>query len=272
MSIRGWVGLLFIAYAAASEPIRILCPYGGLLENKVAMTDQGVDLSDRAAIYGLFFQWIDPSRFQANAFVYFCPNINFSTVWGLSISSDYYFLPTPGIGKTVAGAGGEVIEISTKTTDALFRINDIEPLHRFDLKNAVIAPFLRAGYRFEHAFGYVRISAFPWLGVQQELVRGNLYVEPTPLWTTAMPPIVETISENHTYALAGCGAGVNLFHFIDIEAKAHKMIRKDVQYSHYSSMVNLFLSRKWGVSYRFRYMEMSVGTNAFHFFGVAYIF
>ena len=272
MAIRGWVSLLLLAYATASEPIRIICPYGGLLDNKLSMTDRGINLFDRAGIYGLFFQWIDPAHFQANAFVYLCPKINYSTVWGTSISSDFYFLSSPGIGKSVAGAGGEIIEISTKTTDELFRTNDIEPLHRFDLNNAVIAPFLRAGYRFEHNFGHVRIFMFPWAGVQQELVRGNLYIEPTPLWTTAMPPIAETISEDHTYALAGCGAGVNFFHFVDIEAKMHRMIRNDVQYNHYSSMINLFLSRKWGVSYRFRYMEMSTGTNAFHFFGVAYIF
>ncbi|MCU0609971.1 MAG: hypothetical protein MUF22_09425 [Chitinispirillaceae bacterium] len=254
---------------ASAAPVRVICPYGGLLGNTLAMPDRGVNMRESAAIYGFFSQWVDLDRFQANEFLYACPHVNYSTVYGASLSADAYFFRQPGFGKTVAGLGLELILVRLNTTDEIVRTGDIDPIHRFDLTNVVFAPFLRAGYRFEHRFGQMRASIFPWAGIQQEVVRGDMYLEPTALWTTVFPAISEPIREDNTYGLAGIGLGINLFHFIDLEAKFHRMLNEKNQYDHFSAMVNLFLSRRFGVSYRYRNMEMSVGTNRFHLFGIA---
>jgi len=259
-------------FCLQARSIRVFCPYGGMLINRLDMADRGVNLQESAPIYGLFFQTIDPVRFQTNTFLYLCPDINYSMVSGISFSTDRYFRNRPGMGKVVAGVGLEGVRIVLNSTDEIVRAGDIDPLHRFALTNNVIAPFLRAGYRFEHAFGLMRTSFFPWAGVQQELIRGDLYLEPTALWTTAFDPIRESISQDNTYGLVGAGVGINLFHFLDLEAKTHRMVNGNTHYDSYAAMVNLFLSRHWGLSYRYRDVEVSVGNNRFHLFGVAVLF
>jgi hypothetical protein len=37
-------------------------------------------------------------------------------------------------------------------------------------------------------------------------------------------------------------------------------------------MANFFVTRHWGVSYRFKYMQSTGGPTSYHLFGVAYVF
>jgi|SRR3989339_401008 len=265
------LGITLAFSGARADDIRVACPYAGALVNVVEVTHPPYTLSleDTSLLKGLFFQWIRPQVFQVNAFFYQTSDINYSDVWGGHLMGDVYFLPSQW-GSCVAGAGSEVISIAMDADSNSMPMTNggYTGFSDFEMQNTVYTPFVRAGYRFTPAIGLVKFSVFPWAGVQYQGVRGRIEID----FPAFQYPMHEDIIDDDWFAMAGAGANANIFHFIDLEAKYHATFDADTLYPTVSAMANIFLTRHVGLSYRFKYMEMSMGSNTFHMGGVAFVF
>lgn len=256
--------------SAPASDIRVICPYGGALINEVKTSHMGytVVMKDMALLKGLFFQWIRPEAFQVNGFLYQSSNINYSTVWGGHLMGDAYFLRSP-LGSGVAGAGSEFLYITMDAGSNPMPLTNggYTGFSDFKMKNTVATPFVRAGYRFTPFTGIVKLSVFPWAGAQYEGARVHMAVD-----FSVLHPQPSDTSTSDWFALAGLGVNANLFHFIDLEAKYHATFNTSVNYPTVTAMANVFVTRHIGLSYRFKYMEMSMGSNIYHMGGIAFVF
>ena len=76
--------------SAESGDIRIVAPYLGYVTNVYENADYGLELDDSSLMKGLFFQWVDPKRYQWNTFLYQSSDINYSNLWGGHFIFDLY--------------------------------------------------------------------------------------------------------------------------------------------------------------------------------------
>jgi hypothetical protein len=257
--------ILASVHAAWAEDIRIVAPYAGILSN--SYENEGIDLKDNGLITGLYFQWIDPERYQWNAFLYYAPEVNYTRTIGGHFIFDYYFGPD-WHGKFLVGAGIEAIK---NKFDAG---SDIPGLSAFEMDYSVWVPYLRAGKYFKAKYGAAEFSLLPWAGIQPEWIRGELSQ------TIAMPPpmpgmtIDDSMDDYRFYGLAGANLKVSLFHFIDLEGKYQATFDSKKAYSTVNAVANVFFTRSLGFSYRYKYMQSleDTGSNSYHFFGLAYLF
>ena len=89
------VSLIFISSIYA-ETIHVITPYVGTVENDMSREmshgAQSFDLEfkDDSLFKGLYFQMINPDKYQWNAFVYNSEDLNYSSLWGSHFIYDYY--------------------------------------------------------------------------------------------------------------------------------------------------------------------------------------
>lgn len=249
-----------LAASAWSDEMRIVAPYAGILANTTKIEGQP-DAVDSGFLSGLFFQWIDTERYQWNAFAYFAPDVNYSSTFGGHFIYDRYFGPDRH-GKFVAGLGLEALSVDMDAGNA------IVPLEDLNMKTTVLIPYLRAGKYFKFSAGPADFSLLPWAGIQPQWVWGDLVIDPPgPSSATS-----SSLDEFVFYGIAGINLKATLFHFVDLEGKYQATFDASDYYSTFNATANLYFSRSWGLSYRFKHMTTSQGSNAFHYIGVAYIF
>jgi len=258
--------ILLLALAAAlytpasAETLRIISPYLGSITNKYADPARGLDLRDTAQMRGLYAQWINTEKFQANAFYYGAPEVNYSRVTGLHLNLDFYFRPTPA-GKWVAGAGLETLNIDLSAG------NKIAGLNSFDMDNDILFYFARAGRYFYYKKGLLNASLLPYAGYAREKITGDITMDPPG------PGVVRVnLDDKDGQALAGLNLNATLAHFIDLQGKWMGRFKDGERLDEYSLMANFYLSRHWGLSYRYKYMEYGSSSNGYHLGGVAYCF
>jgi hypothetical protein len=247
---------------ATARDIRIITPYLGSIRNVYKNDEYRLDLKDSSLLKGLYVQWINTERFQWNLFVYQSSDINYSTLWGGHFIFDYYF-GGRGRAKYVAGAGLEIISLDMDAG------SHIDGLSDFKLENSIYIPYLRFGRYFPFDLPAVSLTLLPWAGLQPQFVRGNVsfnFGGPFP------PPVDAEIEENDLYALAGLNARAVVMHFLELEAKYHAAFGAGEYLSTVSTMVNFYLSRRLGLSYRFKFMETGSGSDSYHIGGIAIIF
>lgn len=249
-----------LAAPAAAETLRIISPYLGSITNKYANTAYNLDLADTAQMRGLYAQWINTEKFQANAFYYGAPEVNYSRVTGLHLNLDFYFRPTRA-GKWVAGAGLESLNIDMSAGSA------IPGLNSFDMDNDVLFYFARAGRYFYYKKGVLDASLLPYAGYAREKVSGDITMDPPG------PGVVRVaIDDRDSHPLAGLNLNATLAHFIDLQGKWMGRFKNGERLDEYSLMANFYLNRHWGLSYRYKYMEYGSSSNGYHLGGVAYCF
>lgn len=248
-----------LAASAWADEMRIVAPYAGILANTTKIEGQP-DAVDSGFLSGLFFQWINTERYQWNAFVYFAPDVNYSSTFGGHFIYDRYFGPDRH-GKFVAGLGLEALSVDMDAGDAF-------GTGLFTMKTSVLIPYLRAGKYFKFSAGPADFSFLPWAGIQPQWVWGDLNMFPGPF----PPPVHTSLDEFVFYGIAGINLKATLFHFVDLEGKYQATFDASDYYSTFNATANLYFSRSWGLSYRFKHMTNSQGSNAFHYIGVAYIF
>ncbi|MHB0995176.1 MAG: hypothetical protein ACYC2I_02265 [Elusimicrobiales bacterium] len=252
---------LLAAAPAAAATIRIVAPYTGSITNKYANSAYHLDLKDTAEMHGVYAQWINTEKFQANAFAYTAPAVNFSKVKGLHLNADYYFRPAPA-GKWVAGAGLETLGIDMSAG------NRIAGLTSFDMDNTVTFWFARAGRYFYYKNGPADLSLLPYAGWARETVTGDIALNPA-----GPAPLTRIdIDDRDDHALAGLNLNATLWHFIDLQGKWMGRFKDGDRLDEYSLMANFYLNRRWGLSYRYKYMEYGSSSNGYHLGGVAYCF
>lgn len=251
-------GLLTAAVWA--EDIRIVAPYAGILTD--TQNDSGFgELKDSGLLTGLYFQWIKPDVYQWNAFAYYAPDVNYSKTLGGHFIFDAYLGPD-WHGKFVLGAGLEAMRISMDAGDS------IAPLGDFTMSNSLLIPYLRAGKYFKASVGPAELSLLPWAGVEPQWTWGELSA------TMPFPPfsMKQSLDDYTFYGIAGANLKVNLFHFVDLEGKYQGSFNKADYFSSFQAVAFVYLSRAWGLSYRYKFMETSQGSDGFHYFGLAYVF
>lgn len=259
------VFLLFLSVVsnAFAGNIRVISPYLGSIANVYEEKDQSIKLEDSGLFKGIYFQWINTERYQWNIFIYHGSDVNYSTVWGAHFISDFY-IGRKEYSQYVIGVGFEYIQIDMNAG------NQIYPLEHFELLNHILIPYLRFGRYFHFPTKNVKASVLPWAGVQYERVIGEMTIDPP----GPFPPEPKemNIEEDDFFGMAGLNLTATLYHMFDVKCKYYGAFNKDVYLSNVTAMVNLFFTRHWGVSYRFKYMELTVGSNLYHMFGVVAMF
>ncbi len=257
--------VLFALLAGAlggAEDIRIVAPYLGVATNVYSDDQNGIDITDSKLMEGLYFQWINTELFQANAFLYHSADINFSQLWGGHAIADFYVLRDP-LGKVALGAGLEILSLDMDAGSAF------PPLTKFTLPTTFYIPYARAGHYFDFTPAKsVQLTVFPWAGAEYQVTRGEVsFVPPGP-----PSKFTQSIDDETLYGIAGLNVHATIMHFIDLEAKYSGTFNQTDYLSTFDGMVNVFFTRNWGVSYRYKYMQQTSGSTSYHIFGVAYVF
>jgi hypothetical protein len=265
--------LALLAGGLQAQDIRVIVPYLGAATNVYQKTDPNyvIDWDDTKLMEGLFFQWVNPSL-QANAFVYHSADINYSQLWGGHLIADFYVWSNP-LGKAAVGAGSEVIHLDTHAGDTL----SAQFVYDFNLPLTVFVPYARIGHYFN--FGSrsrVLLSIFPWAGAEYDITRGHLSLVVDPNGPAPPPPekipVDQDIAEETFYGIAGLSLSATLFHFIELQAKYKATFNAEDLLHTVDAMANLFFTRHWGLSYRFKYMQTTDGSTSYHLAGIAFVF
>ena len=250
---------LALALPLAAEEIRVLAPYLGFLSDTRDIPNQD-EIEDSGLLTGLYFQWIDTESYQWNAFLYGSPDVNYSRILGGHLIFDKYLGPD-WRGKFVIGAGLEALRVDLDAGSEL-------GMYDFQLATTVLVPYLRAGKYLKASLGPAELSFLPWIGLEPQWVWGDLDMKFTPM----APTQTVSLDDDALYGIAGLNAKVNLFHFLDLEAKYQGTSDDADYFSTFNGVAFVYLSRSWGLSYRFKYLESSQGSETYHLFGAAYIF
>jgi len=251
--------LALLAGVLQAEDIRVVVPYLGAATNVYENPDLPNALKDTKLMEGLFFQWVNPDRFQANAFIYHSADINYSQLWGGHLIGDFYVWSNR-LGKAAVGAGFEVISL-----DMDAGVGEILPGSTFQLPLKIYVPYARAGHYFNlGSRSKVLLSVFPWAGVEYDITRGDITIVPGP------PPI--NIDDETLYGIAGLSVSATIMHFIELQAKYKATFNADDLLHAVDAMANVFFTRHWGLSYRFKYMQSTSGSTSYHLGGIAYVF
>ena len=263
--------MILVSKSALShaDTLRIITPYVGPITNTITSTTTGSKIKDRALLEGIYYQQINPDSYQWNFFLYTSQNINQSDLYGGHIIADRYFKKTDK-GKFVIGAGMDSLDLSSSPI-AVTNSVDISVAH------TIYAPYVRAGYYFnfnkDKNFKY---TLMPWAGFETDVVRGEIKADIKPKFP-GQPAISSRTNIDHTYeyGLAGLQLNLDYNHFLNCKIKYHRKFSFDSESGdlhNASAMVNLFFSKEWGVSYRYKYFEEITGTNNYHIFGISYLF
>jgi hypothetical protein len=258
--------LLLCSAASFAKDIRIVTPYFGTIHNQLAVENME-DLDESAPMGGLYFQWINPEKYQWNVFLYGSQDINESNIFGSHFIFDYYFGGSPG-GKYAVGAGLDYIRIDTDGEVS-------SALANFKMTNNIYAPYIRGGKYFNFGDSMRKVSLLPWVGYEQDIIRGDLSFILPPM-APGMPPlpIEDNIKKEYGYALLGSNVNMMLHHFIEITLKYYYKISLDDKdnLNTVTAMCNIYLNRHIGLSYQFKYIEVSVSKNTYHIGGLAFMF
>lgn len=229
--------------------------YGGFINNETDMNN--TKYKDDGYMGGVYFQMINTEHFQFNDFLYGSKDINDSDTIGNHFIFDYYPLENK-FGKFVTGAGIEYINIKTDTTE-------------IDLENNVFALYGRIGQYFNFDLNEnIELKLLPWGGYQTEIIDtdGDLtIVIPGPA-----PDIYSDLSDNskNHYLMSGINISITYAHFLQMKLKYNRKF--DFKEKYYpdsvSAMMNVYFTKNIGLSYRFKYMEMTTGKNLYNLIGI----
>ena len=265
--------VLILSMSVYANKMRIITPYVGVLNSNLEVDGGGhlMKLDDSGLMEGLYYMCIDPSKRQWNAFVYGSQDVNSSDILGTHIIYDHYFKHTE-TGRYVVGAGFEYLQINT-SADVL------EGLPNFDMTNKISAPYLRAGKYFNFKQNLNQYMAFLWGGYERDIIRGDIgfdipQIPGMPVIPGMPTSIDQSIESDYNYALLGLTLKATFMHFLELKVKYHRKFSLDDEdsFNVLSVMTNIYLNRKWGLSYRYKDMEETFGRNSYHIGGVVYVF
>jgi hypothetical protein len=253
--------IALFAGAAYAEDIRVVVPYVGWAMSEYKDDAQGLDLDGGGLMEGLYLQWINPDLFQANAFLYYAADVMDAPVIGGHLIADVYVLSDP-LGKLAVGAGVEVLQPGASTEVLM----GPPPAVTIDVTPTITAPYARVGHYFYFGSGsQTLVSLFPWVGAEYDIVRGEVTFDPSPI-----PD--QSIDDETWFTIAGLNLGVTFMHFIELQAKYRATFNADDFLNTFDGMLNFYLNRHWGVSYRYKYMQSTSGFTSYHIAGIAYVF
>jgi len=247
------------------QNIRVISPYIGSITDNYKNEQRNLDLKDNSLLKGFFVQWINIKNYQWNIFIYQSSNINFSTLWGGHFIFDYYFYSSPK-GKFVFGTGAEYLKIDMNAN------SNITPFNDFELLNKIYIPYIRLGYAFPFLETDSKISFMPWVGIQCQMVRGNLTMTADPPGPAPSFTVKEVINSTDYFAISGLNINARFYYVVELDIKYYGTFDRKNYYSTISGLINLYLAKHLGLSYRVKYMELSKGYDLYNLFGIALVF
>lgn len=254
--------LFLFAAPAFGADLTIITPYLGT-ENNTYIDDQyGIELNDSQATKGLFVQSINPEKYQWNVFLYQTPAINYSHLWGVNFIYDWYFGKNA---KDVFGVGANYFEMAMLGEGVPTNMGTLDAL---DMNLTIFSPYIRVGKYFDFGQeGKLRYTLLPWFGGQMDISRGSGLVDfPGP----GSAPF--QINDDQFSWIAGVNLKADFYHFLQLEFKRSVAYHTDQFFNKSSAMVNLFITRNIGLSYRYNYNETTMGNDSYNIFGVAIVF
>ena len=84
--------------------------------------------------------------------------------------------------------------------------------------------------------------------------------------------MTQDIHADYLLGLVGLKYNMVVYRFLDVELKSSLAFNHDEVLTRLAAMVNLYLGRHWGLSYRFLYTENISGANLYNLGGVAVVF
>jgi len=194
-----FVIIMILACIGHTKSIKVVTLYGGTLSNEISrvMPGMNLDLKDSNFFSGLYIQSVKPELYQWNAFIYGSKDINNSDMFGSHFIADIYPCGSTDKSKFVLGAGFEFIDLKTQ-------MDDYEGLTNFELKQKIYAPYLRSGNYFYFGKDKLKLSLMPWVGLEGNAVRGDIFFNLPPNPNPYVPDQVDTFTNSsYFYALAG---------------------------------------------------------------------
>ncbi len=261
--------LLSKSFLSQADTFHVLTPYVGPMTNKITSTTTKSEIKDHALLKGLYYQQINPDLYQWNLFLYTCNDINQSDLMGGHIIVDRYFKKTD-TGKFVIGVGMNSLDLSSSPIAVTNAVS-------ISVAHTIYAPYVRTGYYFYfNQDSDLKLTLMPWFGFEEDIVRG--YVQADIQLPFPGAPVITSrtsIDHNYEYGLGGLQFKINYHHFLDFKIKYHRKFSFDSKSEglhNASAMINVYLSKNWGISYRYKYFEEITGSNSYNIFGVSYIF
>jgi hypothetical protein len=257
----------------APERIRITAAYGGAVTNKATYpyydntgTKHTGIIKDTGFMTGLFLQWVETDTFQANAFLYGAPDVNYSRVLGAHGNADGYFL-SGSWGSLVAGVDVEDINIRLRAKSHL-RANGYQ---NFSMDNNVLFLMGRAGIRIKASpLDSISCSLLPYAGITRETIDGSV------AWDAASPMAPDgkqDIRDEENYFSWGTNLNIKIFHFIDLTAKYLGRAKKGEYLNSVTGQANIYFSHNVGISWQTKYMDISNDAyDLYNIFGVSLMF
>ncbi len=249
--------LWFISTAAFAESLTIVTPYFGTEKN--TFDSYGLKLKDSQNTKGLYIQSINPDGYQWNAFFYNTNNINDSDLSGLNFIYDRYFGKTQKV-QNVAGIGANYLKMKLDSVS-------VPGLSEFQIDQDILSLYLRIGRYYKFDQGRFNFTVMPWMGGEWDHSEGTVLVDDPRPGSTKFE-----IDDNQYSWIAGMNFKMNFQHFLQIEAKPGITYLDGESYWKKSAMVNVFLTKNVGLSYRYDYHENSSGKDGLSIFGVAVVF
>ncbi|MDA3901057.1 MAG: hypothetical protein PF637_11135 [Spirochaetes bacterium] len=238
-----------------AESLFIVGPYAGF-NNNVQNGENRQETEETGLIYGLYAQFINPNYFQINNFLYHAPDINETSVIGNHINADFYPYSFP-IGSIAIGGGLEYVSMDISQDD-------------FSVKQTIIIPYARMGQNF--VFGKsTSLCLFPWVGFGKQFTDGDGTVR---IIQEGAPELSQDfkVETDDNIILYGANLRFKFEHYFDVVFKYsinHNMETKH-NYKKTTVMLNAYLHKHAGVSYRFMYNEHSYGEDLTNLVGIFY--
>ena len=241
----------------------IIAPYTGALTNKLNNSDYNLDMKDTSPMHGIYFQWINTEKFQGNLFYYKSSDINYSNLKGLHAIVDWYF-KTNERSKYVLGVGVEKINVDMEAGNNLSAA-----MTSFDMNNNILYYYARAGqYRYFEA-GKFKGSLLPYIGYSYEKVDIDLKIDFT---SPFIPDTDENVISKDRYPIAGLNLKTKFHHFLETKLKYMSRFEKPHTAHSATAIVNIYLTRNFGLSYRYKYIEHGKSSDTYQLAGIMVCF
>ncbi|HNS32663.1 MAG TPA: hypothetical protein PKN36_06775 [bacterium] len=261
-----WLCFLLVctfSFDIPAENLTIVTPYFGTEENSYINSDYKLHIKDSAVMKGLYLQSIDTSKYQCNLFLYRTDNINYSDIKGVNFIYDYYF-GRKSNSKNMVGAGINYMKLDMAGTHVPTSLGDLDA---FDCSMDTYSLYMRAGRYIGYDKGNIRWTLMPWIGGQMDISDGKGLVDyPGP----GSAPF--NIDSKDYYWITGLKVKAALHHFIQVEAKHTLTFNSEDSYNKTTVMVNVFMTKNIGFSYRYNRQETCSGKDIYNIFGIAAVF
>jgi len=242
---------------AAAETKRIITTYVGNVTN----TNATYNLKGTGDIAAIAAVWTNTDKFQTYAYFYRIPNVNYSDVNCFDMNFDYYLNPSKA-GKWVVGGGLENQNTNMSAGD------NIHPYASADMNEANLYYFMRAGRYFYYTKGPLSASILPFTGYFHEKDTGEIRAT-----LSGYPsPIVQSLDTSSSSPLAGLNLGATIAGFIAFQANWMGRVGTEKPWNEYVLVTTVYLSRHWGLSYRYKYKQNGPSSSSYNLAAVSCIF